>query len=459
MPSPTLIRDGVVATPTAGTTPEQIAAAKASGFVEQPSGSVYRDVSTAPTGASTPGRTYVGVDGNTYDEKTGALVAHGDISAVNEGDIRSRVLGNFQKEIDAQNQIYAEKLNEARVSGTGRLGSTRATQARSGLLGSDFAGAQNDKVTAYNTSIENSILAEKASKIAEIMGKATAEGTAQIAEKRKAQQAGLDEYVKFLAGRTEQRNTNIKNFAAYLLDSKIDPSEINPAELEKIATGYGISVGDLISGYKSAKTTRDAEQKKLDTEAQKTKFDQDLDKQKQAWLEKYQTGQISIDQYKAETDRLNALTNQSKAGLDANGNPVAGGASQLKNDALTSAKALLTKFDSGTGTSAVGGSRTLGLQYLPGTAPKDFEIQFNNLKSLLSLDNVKLLKGQGAVSDAERDLLAKASSKLDLAQSEPEFRSALADVITALSGATGQAESFQLPDGTIVHKQADGTYK
>lgn len=128
--------------------------------------------------------------------------------------------------------------------------------------------------------------------------------------------------------------------------------------------------------------------------------------------------------------------------LDAQTNSIknsstSGSANELKSNALTSANSLLEKFNSGTGTSAVGGSRLLGLQNVPGSSPRDFEVQFNNLKSLLSLDNVKLLKGQGAVSDAERQLLERASSKLDLAQSESEFKSALIDIRNALGSATG----------------------
>lgn len=110
--------------------------------------------------------------------------------------------------------------------------------------------------------------------------------------------------------------------------------------------------------------------------------------------------------------------------------------SEMKTNALNSAQELLNKFNTGKGTAAVGMSRMFGTQYIPGSDPKNFEIQFNNLKSLLSLDNVKYLKGQGQVSDAERKLLSEASAKLDLSQSEGEFKKALQDIIKALSGST-----------------------
>lgn len=136
-------------------------------------------------------------------------------------------------------------------------------------------------------------------------------------------------------------------------------------------------------------------------------------------------------------------------------------ASALKDNARISAQALLDKFNAGTGRSAVGGDLLnrlgpvgdfLGM----GTGRADFIVQLNNLKSLLSLDNVKLLKGQGQVSDAERRLLEQASAKLDRTQSEPEFKSALQDVIRALSGSSN--DDVQVVNGVTYKKAADGLY-
>ncbi len=114
----------------------------------------------------------------------------------------------------------------------------------------------------------------------------------------------------------------------------------------------------------------------------------------------------------------------------------------LKDTARSSAEELLRKMDAGEGTSAVGRSNLFGLAtVIPGTEARDFQNQFNNLKSLLSLDNVKLLKGQGQVSDAERALLAAASANLDLGQSEEEFKKNLQDIIKSLSGKTTEQAS------------------
>ncbi len=106
--------------------------------------------------------------------------------------------------------------------------------------------------------------------------------------------------------------------------------------------------------------------------------------------------------------------------------------SELKLNAREAASALLNRVQTGNGTSAVGGSRVLGLQYVPGTNASDFKVQFDNLKSILSLDNVKLLKGQGAVSDSERALLAAASANLNLSQSDTEFKKNLVKISIGL---------------------------
>lgn len=428
---------GQIATPNANATPEQIAAAKAQGFVEQEptAGSVYKPYSAPGTDNPAQHRTYVAQNGNVIDDVTGEVVSHNDFNAVDEDAIRNRVLNTFQKEIDATNDIYSGKLQEAKTAGIGRLGSSRATQARSGLLGSDFGAAQTDKVNEQNTSIENLLLAEKGQKIAEILGRGNSAATAEIVAKRQAQEKGLDEYLKYLGAKTETKKTNLAKVAGSLLDQKLTPNDLDPKQLADLAASYGVSTGDIINSYNAEKRVRDEAQNKLNTEGQKEKFDQDLKTKQLALDTAYKNGSLSIDRYNAETSRINAESAKFKAGLDANGNPIAGGASQVKTDALKSATDLLTKFDTGKGTSAVGKSRVLTGGYtVPGTDARDFEVQFKNLKSLLSLDNVKLLKGQGAVSDAERALLAEASAKLDLAQSEPEFRAALVDIKNALSG-------------------------
>lgn len=59
---------------------------------------------------------------------------------------------------------------------------------------------------------------------------------------------------------------------------------------------------------------------------------------------------------------------------------------------------------------------------------------FKQVKSLLSLENVKFLKGQGAVSDAERELLANSATSLETNLRNEDFYGELLKIKGALTG-------------------------
>ncbi len=211
----------------------------------------------------------------------------------------------------------------------------------------------------------------------------------------------------------------------------------NAARLSLLGGDQGLQS----SGLKSITDQQQANQAHYNTSNDILKTTEDTYNKEQDRIKA--AAQSAADQ--AYKDKLLAETiRHNKAGeaVDQQKNAPATGANELKTNALNSAQALLSKFDAGSGTSAVGGDLLNRLgpvgDFLgEGTSRQDFIVQLNNLKSLLSLDNVKLLKGQGAISNEERLLLEQASSKLDRSQSEGEFRSALADIVKELGGGTG----------------------
>lgn len=106
---------------------------------------------------------------------------------------------------------------------------------------------------------------------------------------------------------------------------------------------------------------------------------------------------------------------------------------------------LIDKMLSGEGTSAVGTSRLFGGSLaIPGTDKSNFVIDHQNLKDMLSLDGTRYLKGQGAVSDAERALLASAVTKLNLSQSEAEYIATLEEIRDTLNGSKFAGEEDAL---------------
>lgn len=186
-----------------------------------------------------------------------------------------------------------------------------------------------------------------------------------------------------------------------------------------------------------------------------------------SWATRIQEGSAKITDIPASQAGLrNAVT----VALGAMGNNPEGRptTTELGKTALVTAQDLLTKLTERKGSSVVGGSRIFGgalAGITPGSDAYNFKNDFNALKSLLSLEGVKYLKGQGAVSDAERALLSQAVTKLNLGQGEAEFKKTLENVINKLesgtiSGTETPADAGQVltsPDGTQEVTVADLT--
>lgn len=97
-------------------------------------------------------------------------------------------------------------------------------------------------------------------------------------------------------------------------------------------------------------------------------------------------------------------------------------------------------------TDAITGAQGLGV-ITPGS-PEQMTINtYNQLKSLLSLENRQLLKGSGAISDYEFRVLEKASSRLGRNLSNEDFKQVLLDMQTELQNApveiSGTAQTLE----------------
>ena len=88
-------------------------------------------------------------------------------------------------------------------------------------------------------------------------------------------------------------------------------------------------------------------------------------------------------------------------------------------------------LQSGTGTAAVGKSALFSTSRIPGTEAANFRINTDTLKSLLTLDNLKYLKGP--TSDKDIAFLMAAGTTLNRSQSEKEFGNTLNGIISTYS--------------------------
>jgi hypothetical protein len=208
---------------------------------------------------------------------------------VDEGAIRSETLKRLQTEIDATNQVYAQKLVEAKKVGEQNLGSNAAISARRGLLGSDFGAAANSRVLEENLGREGGVAAEKNSAIQALFAKGEAMAQAEIAAKRGAKAEGATAYLNFLQQSEKRREERTKEAAKRALASGIDLNGIGQSEIKALAKSYGISPEALMAAYVDevrADEDRTIDQSKKFAEIQK------LFSQEQSVADQYGSGII-----------------------------------------------------------------------------------------------------------------------------------------------------------------------
>jgi hypothetical protein len=233
--------------------------------------------------------------------------------------------------------------------------------------------------------------------------------------------------------------SDVKDFQLRILDKEQqNEKDINNIAIEAAKNGAPASV---LAGIRNAKTVNEALTKTAG----------------------FMSDPLAKQIQKAQLDKLNAETSKilNDIKIDAIKNsPQAAG--ELKSQALTTAKEMAQQLLSGTASGAIGAkgiSSLFGLKGKPiaGTDAANFTNLYDNFKALLSLDNVKLLKGQGQISDSERKILEDASSKLSRNTSEAEFRKILYTTITALGGDLSEIDPYasiiqSLPSGEILVK-------
>lgn len=179
----------------------------------------------------------------------------------------------YQGEIDAVNQIYAQRLNQERLQAQGAMGSTAAIAGRAGTLGSDFGAAQLKGTEKENEAIRAATMAEQAAKIGNIMGTVRDSVVKDLEAKTLAKKQGAEAYMEYLKGASERRSTRAKMIAQMLLDEDLDPTQVNWDETLK---GSDLKKEDVLPLYKSAK--KDADAKQLEAKAKQDKATLDASK-------------------------------------------------------------------------------------------------------------------------------------------------------------------------------------
>lgn len=132
---------------------------------------------------------------------------------VDDQDFYNAELGRMQGSIDAINQIYDQMVGDVKYQGEGRLGQTRALNARSGLLGSDFGiantaatqGGINKEVRAVNN--------ERALKIASLFTEISQRSMDAAKDARLNAHKNAEEVLAYKKDKMDSARKNVEDLA------------------------------------------------------------------------------------------------------------------------------------------------------------------------------------------------------------------------------------------------------
>lgn len=180
---------------------------------------------------------------------------------------KASLAGELQRQIDASNALYAQKLREAKIVGEARLGATRSGELSRGTVGGNVATAATDVTTNVNTGEYNQIEQERA--MAEANVRSTIEKLAQDRYDKKslAMSGNVKDYVEYVKGKKEDDRKNAEDVANALIANGVDPSVLTKEQIK--------NAGTSLTEIKNAYAVKQYAAKKADDEAKKKITDAD----------------------------------------------------------------------------------------------------------------------------------------------------------------------------------------
>jgi hypothetical protein len=157
---------------------------------------------------------------------------------VDENAVREQIIKDNQSRLDAINSLYAGKLADDKVQGTGRLGSTRAINARGGLMGSDFGQSNIGQTQKYNAKVEDATRQEQALAQAGVFAKIDEQTQAKVAAQKAEALGDANAYKDYLS----KAQTDALDYAKTLGASGLSLDELktqNPTAYKNLIESSG----------------------------------------------------------------------------------------------------------------------------------------------------------------------------------------------------------------------------
>lgn len=358
----------------------------------------------------------------------------GELSAKELQDARSGILSQFQDQINSTKSAYGQLLAQTKLQSQGRLGEDTAIQARRGLAGSDFGGAQTEKVRSLNMSEEQKVLAAQAAALAGIDSTVAQLTQDEINNRRNAKIRGGVATREYFANLETTKKANLEALATAFLTQGYNPLEMDKTKLEQYAKSLGTTTSDIINSYLGGKAVK--EQADAEAEAQMVKDNSfNLSEGQARYQYNPETGQVeqvasrgktyapsssggsstgsatgvskqaqdiidimniqggSIDDYvKGTSNAAQKLRSEVFAGIAAQG-----GNTEKNRSLLTEAKAVIDDMIAESDWKKFGYSAVLGGRLTTGYG--DMKMRADQVSAILARDNLGLLKG--AMSDKD----------------------------------------------------------
>lgn len=474
---------------------------------------------TSPIAAPGAPRRYTGTGTpSNYDAQAAEYFNGLDTTAPDRQKIYNEQLSQMQAQIDAINNVYTGLIREENVRGVDRSGKTRAVNARSGILGDDFGMANKAETDAFNAAKIEDLNRRKAADIQAILSKVQSRTDEAF---NRAQELSFANKEKKLAYAKELQTEARQNLSD-LAKTGVSLDQLTQDEYNALIDQTGLDELEMESIFNAAKTAREkidynyinigngrvlrtgkdgngkaTEEKIFDyglppeydiketKDGQLYSFDKRTGKMTplgggsgsgngagggvedptvQAWVQNIKNGVAKL------SDVPNELSNAVSLGLSkAQNSP-----SALKSEAIDSGKEILRQIEeearkSGF-TSAVGNKGFLSGNLFglfgkkdeqgggAGTKRANFNQQFNNFSSLLQLDAAKYLKGQGAISESERQILANASANLSLGLKPDQFKKNLVQILTTLQNLDAKNAGVSQAGGSLQDQVRNAGY-
>lgn len=370
--------------------------------------------------------------------------------------VRRDVLSQFQGEIDSLDRASAQEraniASQFAAIGKSRTGVDTAIQARRGLQGSDFGAAQTDRVISQTegekaqATAQSDLRYESAKQSLYTQARTMAE--AAYENKLNAYRQGAGATVTYLQNKQAMAADNANKIVKQALLNDIDLTKPEfSVDLGVLAKQVGTTPDNLKMVYQEQKSAMEAAQAeearkryvedrsfgldmaKEDREVGRLNFD--IEKFNQEFqLDSAKTmaeiNKINFDIANGGQDEVLDYATAEKLGLPYGstkaqaiglipGQEKRAEEAQLALDKATNLNKLINDLLLHPGLQgATGGNRlkTALPTGLGGRHARDFVARFDQLKAALRLENIKLLKGTGSISDSEQRMLEEASTSL-----------------------------------------------